>query len=305
MNGSRVTPESVLEIVRMARLAGEASGAISRAAVPRIEPAVVATLDPGDLRVALQDALGATYPDVALDVLEASGVLEAFLPEVTALVGFGDGEWRHKDVWKHTKQVVLQAERTPLLRWAALLHDIGKPRTRKISPDGQVHFLGHSEVGASMFDRICHRVPFEADLRDQIRFLILHHLRANQYDPSWTDSAVRRFAREMASCMPELLALSRADITTKRPERKARGMRAIGDLAERIARLAEEDAKLPPLPKGLGEALMTHLGIPAGPRVGQLKKKLERLVEDGELEGHRDADYYLAALDRVEEQDER
>jgi len=301
MSGSRATAESVLEIVRMARLAGEASGAISRAAVPRVDPVTVTKVDPVDLRVAVQGALGAAYPDVALDVLEASGVLSCFLPEVTALVGFGDGEWRHKDVWKHTKQVVLQAECTPMLRWAALLHDIGKPRTRKISPDGQVHFLGHSEVGASMFDRICSRIPFEPDMREQIRFLILHHLRANQYDASWTDSAVRRFAREMASCMPELLALSRADITTKRPERKARGLRAINDLAERIARLAEEDAKLPPLPKGLGEAIMAHLGIPAGPRIGQLKKRLERMVEDGALEARREPEYYLAAIDSLEE----
>lgn len=300
MAAAGTTPESVLEIVRMARLAGEASGSISRAAVPQVDPALVTSIDPKELRVAIQGALEATYPDVALDVLEASGVLAVFLPEVTELVGFGDGEWRHKDVWKHTKQVVLQAERTPLLRWAALLHDIGKPRTRKISPDGQVHFLGHSEVGASMFDRLCTRVPFEPDMREQIRFLILHHLRANQYDPGWTDSAVRRFAREMGSCLPELLALSSADITTKRPERKARGLKAIGDLAERIRVLAEEDAKLPPLPKGLGEALMAHLGIPAGPRIGQLKRKLERLVEDGELEARREPEYYLAALAKIE-----
>lgn len=297
---SRSDPESVLEVVRMARLAGEAAGAISRTAVPKVDPALVAQIDPKDLRVAFQGALEASYPDVALDVLEASGILAVFLPEVTELVGFGDGEWRHKDVWKHTKQVVLQSERTPILRWAALLHDIGKPRTRKISPDGQVHFLGHSEVGASMFDRVCSRVPFEAEMREQIRFLILHHLRANQYDPGWTDSAVRRFAREMGGCLPELLALSRADITTKRPERKARGLKAIGDLAERIRLLAEEDAKLPPLPKGLGEALMAHLGIPAGPRIGQLKKRLERLVEDGELEARREAEYYVEALSRLE-----
>lgn len=299
MAASRSDPESVLEVVRMARLAGEAAGAIARTAVPQIDPTAVGRVDPNDLRVAVEGALEASYPDVALDVLEASGILAVFLPEVTELVGFGDGEWRHKDVWKHTKQVVLQSERTPILRWAALLHDIGKPRTRKISPSGEVHFLGHSEVGASMFDRMCHRVPFDAAMKERIRFLILHHLRANQYDPGWTDSAVRRFAREMGTCLPELLALSRADITTKRPERKARGLKAISDLGERVALLAAEDAKLPPLPKGLGEALMAHLGIAAGPRIGQLKKKLERLVEDGELEARREAEYYIAALERL------
>ncbi len=143
------------------------------------------------------------------------------------MVGFGDGEWRHKDVWKHTKQVVRQAVPRIEVRWSALFHDIGKVRTRTISPGGEVHFFGHAEVGARMFDKMNRREKLfsaEETLRAEIRFLVLHHLRASQYDGSWTDSAVRRFAREMGPHLEDLLCLSRADITTKRPEKKRRGI---------------------------------------------------------------------------------
>src|SRR5690606_2184632 len=101
--------------------------------------------------------------EAGLDALLESGALTALLPAVEKMVGFGDGEWRHKDVWKHTKQVVRQAAPRLEVRWAALLHDIGKVKTRSITPDGQVHFFGHAEVGARMFDRMENRVPLFAD----------------------------------------------------------------------------------------------------------------------------------------------
>src|SRR5512133_3126474 len=174
----------------------------------------LASLDPADVRRHLDEVMLGTFPEAGLDALLTMGVLDALLPEVKALVGFGDGEWRHKDVWKHTKQVVAQSAGRLEVRWAALFHDIGKVKTRSISPEGEVHFFGHAEVGARMFDRIDRRVPLftraEA-LKSTVRFLILHHLRASQYDASWTDSAVRRFAKEMGDCLDNLLNLSRAD----------------------------------------------------------------------------------------------
>ncbi|HEY3593971.1 MAG TPA: HD domain-containing protein, partial [Polyangiaceae bacterium] len=153
-------------------------------------------------------------PEQGLEALLACGALDVLLPEVRKLVGFGDGEWRHKDVWKHTKLVVRQAVPRLEVRWAALLHDVGKVKTRSISPTGEVHFFGHAEVGARMFDRLNRRLPlFSGDmpLLETVRFLILHHLRANQYEEDWTDSAVRRFAREMGGHLGDLLCLSRAD----------------------------------------------------------------------------------------------
>lgn len=252
-----------------------------------------------DVRSHLDRLMMSTDAEAGLEALHESGALEAILPEVQAMVGFGDGEWRHKDVWKHTKQVVRQAVPRLEVRWAALLHDIGKIKTRSISPDGEVHFFGHAEVGARMFDKLDRRVSlFSKDdaLKSTIRFLILHHLRASQYDASWTDSAVRRFAREMGGSLDGVLCLSRADITTKRPEKKRRGLRQISELADRVERLAQEDAVVPPLPSGIGDVIMKAFGLPPSRRIGELKRELEEAVAAGEVDSHQEPEVYVEFL---------
>ncbi len=257
-----------------------------------------------ELRPALDRIITSRHADAALDVLLTTGLLEALLPEAHALVGFGDGEWRHKDVWKHTKQVVLQAVPKLEVRWAALFHDIGKVKTRTISDTGEVHFFGHAEVGARMFDKLERRVRlFDAGsaLFSEVRFLVLHHLRASSYEGQWTDSAVRRFTKEMGPYLDDLLCLSRADITTKRPEKKRRGIRLIHELGERIELLNAEDAKVPPLPKGVGELLMAEFGLPPSKLVGDIKRALEAACELGELEAGQSSEYYVDFVGRQRE----
>lgn len=104
--------------------------------VPRFDAEVWTAIPIATVRAHLDAALVARNPEAALDVLQASGAVAALLPEVEGLVGFGDGEWRHKDVWKHTKLVVKQSVPRLEVRWGALLHDIGKPRTRRLEDDG-------------------------------------------------------------------------------------------------------------------------------------------------------------------------
>ncbi len=259
----------------------------------------LAVLPTDILRAGLDRVLMGATPEAGLDALLDAAVLPALLPEVDALVGFGDGEFRHKDVWKHTKQVVSQAVPRLEVRWGSLLHDIGKVKTRSISPDGEVHFFGHAEVGARMFDKMNRRTPlFGGDdaLREEVRFLILHHLRAAQYDASWTDSAVRRFAKELGAHLPDLLCLSRADITTKRPEKKRRGLRQIDELEARIAHIQQEDAKVPPLPKGLGTAVTERFAIPPSPALGAILRALTAAVEAGEIPARQPFDVYLDYL---------
>jgi poly(A) polymerase len=249
-----------------------------------------------ELRSGLDRILLGENADEALEALRESGGLGVVIPEVQALVGFGDGEWRHKDVWKHTKQVVRQAESRLAVRWAALLHDVGKVKTRSISESGEVHFLGHAEVGARMFDRLNRRLPlFARDpaLKEAVRFLILHHLRANQYEPSWTDSAVRRFAREVGAPLEDLLDLARADITTKRPERRRRGLEQISELSDRICQLAALDAVVPPLPSGVGDAIMKAFGLPPSRLIGDLKRNLLTCIEEGEIAAHLENEEYV------------
>jgi poly(A) polymerase len=238
-------------------------------------------------------------PELGLDTMLFNGSLAALFPEVHAMVGFGDGEWRHKDVWKHTKQVVSQATPRLEVRWAALFHDIGKVKTRSISPEGKVHFLGHAEVGTRMFDKLDRRLALfspEPALKDTVRFLVLHHLRANQYEEHWTDSAVRRFARELGEHMSDLLCLARADITTKRPEKKRKGLSQIELLAARVQKLAEEDARVPPLPSGVGDAIMKAFGLTPSRLVGDIKRALEEAIARGEIAPHQECEAYVALV---------
>jgi poly(A) polymerase len=263
-----------------------------------------AKLDPAAFRARLDRVVMGSDPELGLDTLLFNGALAAILPEVHAMVGFGDGEWRHKDVWKHTKQVVRQAPQRLEVRWAALFHDIGKVKTRSISPDGKVHFLGHAEVGTRMFEKLDRRLVLfapEPSLKETVRFLILHHLRANQYEESWTDSAVRRFAREIGEHLDDLLCLSRADITTKRPEKKRRGLSQIEELAARIQKLAEEDAQVPPLPSGVGDAIMKAFSLRPSRLVGDIKRALEEAIAKGEIAPHQECEAYveIVAQDRA------
>jgi poly(A) polymerase len=280
-------------IAESGRLPPDSVTALSAEHAPRLAEA-----DKARLRASVEHMLMGRDVDAALQWLHDTGVLALLFPELGATVDLVQETGRmHKDVWAHTKQVVRQTVGRPLVRWAALLHDIGKVPTRTFTDDG-VHFHGHAEVGARMFDRIHTRFAFDRDERQTIRFLIKHHLRTNQYSDQWTDSAVRRFHREMFAHMTDLLDLSRADITSKRPGRRKQLLEQISALADRVHELAEADAVLPPLPGGVGNAIMTAFEIPPSRLIGDLKRALEQAIERSELEPRREDAYYVAYLAR-------
>ncbi|HEX4416594.1 MAG TPA: HD domain-containing protein [Kofleriaceae bacterium] len=278
-DGGRLPPDNVTE------LGAEHS--------PRLADA-----DKARLRTAMEHVLLGRDVDAALEWLYETRIIALLFPELEATVDLVQEEGRqHKDVWAHTKQVVRQTVGRPLVRWAALLHDVGKVPTRTFTADG-VHFHGHAEVGARMFDRIHARFAFARDERQTIRFLVKHHLRTNQYSDQWTDSAVRRFHREMFAHMTDLLDLSRADITSKRPGRRKQLLEQISALADRVEQLAAADAKLPPLPTGVGNAIMAAFEIPPSRLIGDLKRALEQAIEAGALEARREDAYYVAHIAR-------
>ena len=263
--------------------------------IARVDAEVFRALPMAEIRLRLDALLCARHADVGLEVLLQIGFIGAVLPELAKMVGFGDGE-SHKDVWRHTKQVVIQCLPRLPVRWAALFHDVGKPRTRSVAPDGTVHFFHHAEEGARMFERLDRRLGLfaaDAQLGADIRFLILHHQRAHQYEEEWTDSAVRRFARDVGGALDDLMALSRADMTTKRREKRRRFLFQLKDLQDRIAALAAEDAKEPPLPKGLGDELMRAFALPPSRLIGDLRRALEVAVEAGELPAGQSAEVYI------------
>lgn len=281
-------------------LLAEAVRALSQGAMPPQGSAKeqfalqVQGLTPDEARQVVSGVLLGPFVQDALEWLHEIGFFAVWLAELEATVNFSqEADRRHKDVWAHTKQVVDQSVPRMAVRWASLIHDVGKVPTRTYTADGGVHFHHHAEVGARMLDDISRRLNFEKPLRQTVRFLILHHLRANQYDGSWTDSAVRRFDREMQPYLEDLLDLSRADITSRRPGKRQAAFAMLAELANRIAKLREEDAILPLLPSGIGNLIMERFGLPPSRQIGEIKGFLEDAVNAGELEPRREAEYYL------------
>jgi len=236
-------------------------------------------------RAALTDLLVGRRPAGALQVLARTGVLPLVLPEAAGLIDFHkSSRHHHKDVWNHTRQVVRQAVPDPIIRWAALVHDIGKTHTRSYAPKSKVHFFRHDELGALMFEGIAHRLRFPPAMGERIRLLVLHHLRAGLYTPSWSDAAVRRFAAEMGDLLDDLFKLSRADVTSKRPGRRRQVMYSLRRFRSRIERIQAADARARPrVPKGLGHLIIRELGVKPGPRVGALRQLCEVAARDGRL----------------------
>jgi poly(A) polymerase len=248
------------------------------------------------IRRFIESTLGLDDPTKALEALREQGFIARWLPELQQTVELTqEAGRRHKDVWKHTLQVVTQAENRLVVRWAALLHDIGKPKTRSFE-NGTVSFHGHEEVGARLFAKISRRLAFPASLFDSVHKLIAFHLRPAQYQASWTDAAVRRLARDLGDDLEDLLALSRADVTSGNERKRARAQRRIQALSQRIdALVAEQQARIH-LPTGLGSAIMRRFSLEAGPLIGRLHDRLKQAIAAGDLEANQPIDYYLSYL---------
>lgn len=221
-----------------------------------------------------------SHARAAIDLLFTSGLGARLLPEVEALRQMPVAGGRHKDVYRHTLLVVLQTPPDPLLRLAALLHDIGKPATKTVQ-GGAVHFPGHAEVGAELARRRLRRLALDDETVDAVTRLVALHLRANSYEDDWTDSATRRLDHDAGDQLERLLLLSRADVTSSRPEAVARALRRVDDLAARIALVRQADLP-PPCPLD-GHALMALFDRPPGRWIGVVKARLEELIEAGEL----------------------
>jgi poly(A) polymerase len=224
----------------------------------------------------LSKLLQGPRPSRGLELVVETGLAEVFLPELPALRLEQDPVQRHKDVLHHTYAVVEKCDASDLtLRLAALLHDVGKPATREITPDG-VSFHHHEVVGARMARERLQTLRYPSQVVDEVVRLVEMHLRFHGYT-EWSDSAVRRYVRDAGPLLDRLNQLTRADCTTQNPL-KAKRLEALqDDLEERIARLAEEEnleRMRPPLD---GNQVMEHLGIPPGPLVGEAREYLMEL----------------------------
>ena len=225
----------------------------------------------------------APAPSRGLEFAVQTGLADGFLPELSAMRLEQDPVHRHKDVLHHTFAVVERCEPDITLRLAALLHDIGKPSTRQITPEG-VTFHHHEVVGARMARERLQALRYPASVVEDVARLTELHLRFHGYS-EWSDSAVRRYVRDAGPLLDRLNQLTRADCTTQN-RFKAKKLEALqDDLEERIARLAEEenlDAMRPPLD---GRQVMEHLGVEPGPAVGgALAHLMELRLERGPID---------------------
>jgi poly(A) polymerase len=205
------------------------------------------------------------------------------LPEIPALALEQDAIHRHKDVLAHTIAVVSRTRPDKVLRLAALLHDIGKPRTRAVGPDG-VSFHHHDVVGARLARQRLAALRYPtAEIDDVVRLIELH-LRFHTYQMGWTDSALRRYARDAGPLLGRLNELTRADCTTRNAERAHELERGVDELQRRLGELAEREALDAIRPELDGDAVMARLGISPGKSVGRaLRFLLELRLEEGLL----------------------
>jgi poly(A) polymerase len=240
-------------------------------------------ISPERIRDELSKLLVGDHVDRGLQLIVDTGLAEEFLPELPALQLEQDPVHRHKDVLRHTFAVVKRTEPELVIRLAALLHDIGKPKTREITPEG-VQFHHHEVVGARIAEERLRALRYpERIVRDVVR-LVEMHLRFHTYRLGWTDGALRRYVRDAGPLLDKLNQLTRADCTTQNPQ-KAKILTGLQDeLEERIASLAEEEnlARIrPPLD---GDQVMQHLGLPPGPLVGEaLAHLLEVRMDRGPI----------------------
>jgi tRNA adenylyltransferase len=243
------------------------------------------------IRVELDKLLLSTNPRKGLALLVRTGLADRVLPELPALRLESDEHHRHKDVYEHSLTVLEQAialeENGPdlVLRLAALLHDIGKPRTRRFESDGGVSFHHHEVVGAKMAKKRMTELKYSNDMVKDVSRLIELHLRFHGYgDGEWTDSAVRRYVRDAGPLLDRLHKLTRSDCTT-RNKRKANALsRTYDGLEERIAQLQEQEELDAIRPDLDGNEIMKILGIGPGPVVGRAYAfLLELRLENGPM----------------------
>lgn len=232
----------------------------------------------------LLDALMPEDPTESLWAILDSGRMEAIAPELPLLRMEQDPIHRHKDVLSHTIAVTAKTRPDELIRLAALFHDVGKPRTRRIDSQG-VTFRHHEAVGARMTTKRLTALGFDEDLIENVSELVRMSGRFKGYTDGWSDSAVRRYAREAGPLLGSLNHLIRCDCTTRNAKKLAGIQAAMDDLERRIAELAEADRRAAERPDMDGNAVMEYLGIEPGPAVGQaVKMLLEAKRNEGELD---------------------
>ena len=281
-----------LRMMRAARFAAQLGFTVAPEVVAAMKDMAsrISIISAERVRDELVKLICAPYPRRGLSLLVETGLAELVLPELTALRMERDEHNRHKDVYEHTLTVLEQSiDQEARLgggpdfvsRFAALMHDVGKPRTRKFHDDGTVSFHHHDVVGAKMTRKRMKALRFSNDEIEAVSSLVELHLRFHGYgDGEWTDSAVRRYVRDAGDQLQRLHVLTRADCTTRNRRKADRLARTYDALEARIERISEEEELAALRPALDGNQIMSLLDIPPGRDVGAAYKFLMDLRLD-------------------------
>ncbi|MEU0313893.1 CCA tRNA nucleotidyltransferase [Nocardioides sp. NPDC006273] len=281
-----------LRMMRAARFAAQLGFTVAPEVVAAMKDMAsrISIISAERVRDELVKLICAPYPRRGLSLLVETGLAELVLPELTALRMERDEHNRHKDVYEHTLTVLEQSiDQEARLgggpdfvsRFAALMHDIGKPRTRKFHDDGTVSFHHHDVVGAKMTRKRMKALRFSNDEIEAVSSLVELHLRFHGYgDGEWTDSAVRRYVRDAGDQLQRLHVLTRADCTTRNRRKADRLARTYDALEARIERISEEEELAALRPALDGNQIMSLLDISPGREVGAAYKFLMDLRLD-------------------------
>lgn len=218
----------------------------------------------------------------SLRMLQELGLLAEFAPELQAMVGVDQNEAHLWDVWEHTVRAVEALPPSAGLnaRLAMLLHDVGKPQTKTVDEQGDIHFYQHEAAGLEPTTQFLTRLRFPNDIIQAVLKLVRMHMRPGGYSPLWSDGAVRRLLRDAGPAFDDLMLICRADAAARRPDAVPPQLDA---LLERVRRVEAEFVSAEARSPLTGKEIMEHLGIGAGMMVGRLKLALEEAVLEGNL----------------------
>lgn len=249
----------------------------------------------------LHKIMASSEPSTGLKILEETGLLREFFPELSALKGVDTvAGQRHKDNFYHTLQVVDNVVETApsdryWLRWAALLHDVGKPQTKRFIPGSGWTFHGHEDRGSRMVPKLFRKLRLPADERMSYvkKLVALHHRPVALVDDEVTDSAVRRLLFDAGEDIDDLMILVRADITSRNPQRVRRYLRAFDSVARKFEEVEAKDQLRNFQPPLDGGEIMEVVGIRAGVAVGIIKHAVREAILDGKIPNEHDAAFAL------------
>jgi putative nucleotidyltransferase with HDIG domain len=246
--------------------------------------------------------LSTDKPSIGLNILQETGLMKKIFPEIDIMYGMDQSsEWHHKDIFYHTMQVVDNAAlltKKMKLRFAALVHDIAKPNTRKIDPNKGYTFHGHDAIGERMLDKVAKRMKISNELKDYLKKLTLLHLRPIALAKKGiSDSAIRRLMVAAGDDVNDLLTLCRADITTKNPNKIKKYLANFEKVESKMTDVTERDKMKAFQSPVRGKEIMKICNINQGKLIGRIKSDIEEAILDGEIDNSYQAAYdYLISI---------